>query len=123
MSINITRRSISFATLTGTAYTPLRSVSAAHYRSVSLLSNRFIRPMLYSPAFTFASIHPLGVFPCAGLRLSGLRQFQAFLASSACAACARRYRFWQHCAASIAWCFFAVRARRQAGVSRFGVCV
>ena len=49
--------------------------------------------MLYSPAFSFSSGYPLGVLPCAGLRLGVLRQFQAFLASSACAACASSYHF------------------------------
>ena len=36
--------------------------------------------------FTLASVHPLGVWRLLGLRLRGLRQFQAFLASSPCAA-------------------------------------
>ena len=49
--------------------------------------------MVYSPAFTFSGVYPLGVLPCAGLCLLGLRQFQAFLASSACAACASSYHF------------------------------
>ena len=49
--------------------------------------------MLFLPAFTFSSVSPLGVLLCAGLCLSGLRQFQAFLASSACAACASSYFF------------------------------
>ena len=49
--------------------------------------------MLYSPAFSFSSVYPLGVLPCAGLRLGALRQFQAFLASSACAVSAISYRF------------------------------
>ena len=61
--------------------------------AVSLLSNRFIQPMLFLPAFTFSSVSPLGVLLCAGLRLSGLRQFQAFLASGACAASAGSYHF------------------------------
>ena len=60
---------------------------------VSLLSNRFIQPMVFSPAFTFASIHPLGVLPCAGLCLSWLRRFQAFSAASACAESASSYYF------------------------------
>ena len=51
------------------------------------------RSMLFSPAFTFASVNPLGVLPCSGLRLGALRWFQAFLASSACAACATSYHF------------------------------
>ena len=35
--------------------------------------------MLYSPAFTFSSVYPLGFLPCAGLRLLALRQVSAFL--------------------------------------------
>ena len=61
--------------------------------SVSPLSNRFIQPMVHSPAFTFASVYSVGVLSCAGLRLRVLRRFQAFLAASACAACAGSYRF------------------------------
>ena len=49
--------------------------------------------MVYLRAFTFSGVYPLGVLPRAGLRLSWLCQFQAFLASSACAACARGYLF------------------------------
>lgn len=49
--------------------------------------------MVYSPAFTFSSGYLLGVLPCAGLRFSGLRRFQAFLASSACAISASSYHF------------------------------
>ncbi|MDD2690314.1 MAG: DUF1010 domain-containing protein [Simplicispira sp.] len=49
--------------------------------------------MLYSPVFTFSSGYSLGVLPCAGLRLWVLRQFQAFLAFSLCAACASSYHF------------------------------
>ena len=39
--------------------------------------------MLYSPAFSFSSVYSLGFWFLAGLRLLALRQFQAFLASSA----------------------------------------
>ena len=39
--------------------------------------------MVFSPAFTLARVHPLGVWPCVGLRLQSLRQFQVFFASSA----------------------------------------
>ncbi|WP_084153980.1 DUF1010 domain-containing protein [Simplicispira psychrophila] len=49
--------------------------------------------MTYSTAFTFSSVYPLGVCLRAGLRLSILRQFQVFLASSAYAACASSYLF------------------------------
>ena len=49
--------------------------------------------MLYSPAFIFPSIYPLGFWFLAGLRLWALRQFQAFLASSARPACASSFCF------------------------------
>ena len=49
--------------------------------------------MVFSPAFTLARVHPLGVWPCVGLRLQSLRQFQVFLASSPCAASATSYHF------------------------------
>lgn len=49
--------------------------------------------MLYSPAFTFSSGYPLGVLLRAELRLSVLRQFQDFLASSAFVASASSYLF------------------------------
>ena len=42
---------------------------------------------------TFASVYSLGVWRSLGLRLHGLRQFQAFLASSPCAASATSYHF------------------------------
>ena len=43
--------------------------------------------------FTLASVYPLGVWRSLGLRLRRLCQFQAFLASSPCAASASSYRF------------------------------
>ena len=49
--------------------------------------------MVFSRAFTFSSGYLLGVLLCAGLRLSGLRRFQAFLASGACLASAASYHF------------------------------
>ena len=49
--------------------------------------------MVYSRAFTFSSGYSLGVLPCAGLCLSGLRQFQVFWASGACAVSAGSYLF------------------------------
>ena len=49
--------------------------------------------MVYSPAFIFSSVYSLGFFPCAGLRLLALRQFQAFLASSARSAFASSFCF------------------------------
>ena len=41
----------------------------------------------------FASVYSLGVWRSLGLRLHGLSQFQAFLASSPCAASASSYCF------------------------------
>jgi hypothetical protein len=49
--------------------------------------------MFYSPAFIFSSVYSLGFEFLAGLRLWALRQFQAFLASSPCAASATSYHF------------------------------
>ena len=49
--------------------------------------------MLYSPAFSFSSVYSLGFWFLAGLRLVALRQFQAFLASSARPACASSFCF------------------------------
>ena len=49
--------------------------------------------MLYSPAFSFSSVYSLGFWFLAGLRLVALRQFQAFLASSARPACASSFFF------------------------------
>ena len=49
--------------------------------------------MQYPAAFGFSSVYPLGFLPCAGLRLGALRWFQAFLASSPCAASATSYHF------------------------------
>ena len=44
-----------------------------------------------SSASPFSKVSPLGFWRCAGLRLSALRKFQAFLASSACAVSATSY--------------------------------
>ena len=49
--------------------------------------------MAYSSAFTLSSVYSFGFLLRAGLRLLALRQFQAFLASSAYAACASSYLF------------------------------
>ena len=43
--------------------------------------------------FTFASVYPLGVLLCTGLRLWALRQFQAFLAANAYWVRANSYHF------------------------------
>ena len=61
--------------------------------AVSRLETRFIQAHVL-----FTGIHLLkhlsaGFLPCAGLRLGVLRQFQAFLASSPCAASATSYHF------------------------------
>ncbi|EJD6680369.1 DUF1010 domain-containing protein [Pseudomonas aeruginosa] len=46
---------------------------------------------IYSSASPFSKVSPLGSWRWAGLRLHSLRKFQAFLASSACAASATSY--------------------------------
>ena len=52
---------------------------------------RFMQASIYSSASPISKVSPLGFWRCAGLRLSALRKFQAFLASSACAASATSY--------------------------------
>ena len=46
---------------------------------------------IHSSASPLSKVSPLGFWRCAGLRLSALRKFQAFLASSACAVSATSY--------------------------------
>ena len=46
---------------------------------------------IYSSGSPISKVSPLGFWRCAGLRLHPLRKFQAFLASSACAASATSY--------------------------------
>ena len=52
---------------------------------------RFMQASIYSSASPISKVSPLGFWRCAGLRLSALRKFQAFLASSACAVSAASY--------------------------------
>lgn len=77
--------------------------------------------MVYSPAFTLSIGYPLGVLLRAGLRLCLTRHFQAFLACGACAESACSY-FFRSIARLVAWCFFAVHARRQVGITHFAGC-
>ncbi|MBK6615891.1 DUF1010 domain-containing protein [Ottowia sp.] len=56
---------------------------------------------IYSSALPFSKVSPLRFWGCAGLRLLASRQFQAFLASSACAASATSYHSCS--AASLPW--------------------
>ena len=65
----------------------------AYFRTLACEKPALFRPMVNSPAFTFSSVYSLGFGFLAGLRLWALRQFQAFLASSACWACATSYHF------------------------------
>ena len=58
---------------------------------------RFMQASIYSSASPISKVSPLGFWRCAGLRLSALRRFQAFLASSACAVSATSY---QSCSAA-----------------------
>ena len=52
---------------------------------------RFMQASIYSSASPISKVSPLGFWRCAGLRLSALRRFQAFFASSACAVSATSY--------------------------------
>ena len=58
---------------------------------VSPLIFLFMQASIYSSAPPISKVSPLGFWRCAGLRLSALRKFQAFLASSACAVSATSY--------------------------------
>ena len=61
--------------------------------AVSLRKTRFIQPhVLFTGVYLLKRLSA-GFLPCAGLRLWALRQFQAFLASSPCAASASSYHF------------------------------
>lgn len=59
--------------------------------SISPFIFRFMQASIYSSASPISKVSPLGFWRCAGLRLSALRKFQAFLASSACAVSATSY--------------------------------
>ena len=52
---------------------------------------RFMQASIYSSGSPISKVSPLGFWRCAGLRLSALRRFQAFFASSACAVSATSY--------------------------------
>ena len=54
---------------------------------------RFMQASIYSSGSPISKVSPLGFWRCAGLRLSALRRFQAFLASSACAESVTSYHF------------------------------
>ena len=60
---------------------------------VSPLIFLFMQAYIHSSASPLSKVSPLGFWRFAGLRLSALRKFQAFLASSPCAASARSYCF------------------------------
>ena len=72
---------------------PTRLRRSAYFRSLACSKPALFRLMVHSPAFTFSSVYSLGFGFLAGLRLWVLRQFQAFLASSPCAASATSYHF------------------------------
>ena len=59
--------------------------------AVSPFIFRFMQASIYSSASPISKVSPLGFWRCAGLRLSALRRFQAFLVSSACAVSATSY--------------------------------
>ena len=58
--------------------------AAAYLGSLVCAKPALFKSMVNSPAFTLSSIYPLGVLPCAGLRLLVLRQFQTFLQALRC---------------------------------------
>ena len=60
-----------------------------------------MQAIINSQSLPFSKVFPLGFWRCAGLRLSALRKFQAFLASSACVASATSYRSCS--AAPLSW--------------------
>ena len=77
---------------------------------------RFMQASIYSSASPFSSVYSLGFWRWAGLRLDPLRRFQAFCASSACAASASSYYFcsavplpWPSAFSWVASVFKAVR--------------
>ena len=71
-----------------------RSRFAARLNSgVSPFIFRFMQASIYSSASPISKVSPLGFWRCAGLSLSALRRFQAFLASNPCAASAFSYHF------------------------------
>ena len=59
--------------------------------AVSPVIFRFMQVAIYSRVSPFSKVSPLGFWHYTGLRLHSLRQFQAFLASGACAASAASY--------------------------------
>ncbi len=75
------------------AVKPTRLRRAAYFLSLARRKNRFIQAHALFTGFRFPRVLSVGFLPCAGLRLWALRQFQAFLASSPCAASATSYHF------------------------------
>ena len=73
----------------------LRSSGPAFCGPLTLAVSPFIfrsmQASIYSSGSPLSKVSPLGFRPPAGLRLDVLRQFQVFLASSACAASATSY--------------------------------
>ena len=87
------------STIYAISFTPTRCSNPSLKRTASqpLSSNvspfifLFMQASIYSSAPPISKVSPLGFWRCAGLRLSALRRFQAFLASSACAVSATSY--------------------------------
>ena len=86
---------------------PTRLRRAAYFLSLACEKPALLSPMFYSPAFIFSSGYLLGFCRVPGFAFWRCASFQLFC---------------KQCAASVAQCFFAVCARRQFGVSRFGFC-
>ena len=75
----------------GSNFAVKRTASPPLTLAVSPFIFRFMQASIYSSGSPFSQVSPLRFRRCAGLRLSALRKFQAFLASSACAVSATSY--------------------------------
>ena len=66
------------ASVANRAVKPTRLRRAAYFRSLACEKPAILKPMFYSPAFSFSSVYSLGFWFLAGLRLLVLRQFKSF---------------------------------------------
>lgn len=85
----VTRSSSSNTSLNRTCATS--RAGPVSYTLVPLIF-RFMQDSIYSSGSPSSKVSPLGFRPPAGLRLHPLRQFQVFLASSACQSSTGSYR-------------------------------
>ena len=102
------------------AVKPTRLRRAAYFRSLAPLKTRFIQAHVYSNGIQFLK-------RCSALGLSflwaspsGIASFSSLFGFQPLRSKRKQLSFLQCCAASVAPCFFAARARRQIQVTRFG---